>query len=29
MKKRKSKPKPNNVEKLIVYLKKVVNGSTN
>jgi hypothetical protein len=29
MKKRKSKPKNKNVEKLIVYLKKIVNGSIN
>ena len=29
MKKRNSKPKQNNVEKLLVYLKKIVNGNTN
>jgi len=29
MKKRKSKPKQNNVKKLLVYLKKIVNGNTN
>ena len=29
MKKRKSKPKNKNVQKLIVYLKKIVNGSIN
>ena len=29
MKKRNSKPKQNNVKKLLVYLKKIVNGDTN
>ncbi len=29
MKKRKSKPKNKNVQKLIVYLKKIVNGNIN
>ena len=29
MRKRKSKPKNKNVQKLIVYLKKIVNGSIN
>lgn len=29
MKKRNSKPKQNNVKKLLVYLKKMVNGNTN
>jgi|LULU01.1.fsa_nt_gb hypothetical protein len=29
MKKRNSKPKQNNVKKLLVYLKKIVNGNTN
>ena len=29
MKKRNSKPKNNNVKKLLVYLKKIVNGNTN
>ena len=28
MKKRNSKPKQNNVKKLLVYLKKIVNGKT-
>ena len=29
MKKRNIKPKQNNVKKLLVYLKKIVNGNTN
>ena len=29
MRKRKSKPKNKNVQKLIVYLKKIVNGNIN
>ena len=29
MKRRNSKPKQNNVKKLLVYLKKIVNGNTN
>ena len=29
MKKRNSKPKQNNVKKLLVYFKKIVNGNTN
>ena len=29
MKKRRSKPKNKNVQKLIVYLKKIVNGNIN